>query len=73
MTKTKKAESGAQKWPDEMRTGLAAKYSGYHRTWLARAASQGRLGRRFMGQYLFTRAELDEFKATERKSGPKPV
>lgn len=72
MAKSKTAESGAQNWPDEMGTMLAAKYTGYHFTWISRAAKQGLIGRLFMGRYVFTRAELDAFKASEDERKLRP-
>ncbi len=71
MTDFNKAESGAQIWPEEMGTMQAARYTGYHFTWISRAAKKGLLGRLHVGRYVFTRAELDAFKAAYRKPGPR--
>ncbi len=59
---------------EELITGAeAARYLGISRSRINKLAHQGRLGRQIAGRfYVFTRAELDAFKATPKSKGGRP-
>ncbi len=50
----------------------AAKYLGISPARIYLLAKQGRLGRSIGGYWLFTRAELDDYKATPKSRGGRP-
>lgn len=59
--------------PDEMSAEDAAKYLGVSLARVYALANQERIGRKVAGKfYLFTRVELDEYKATRNPKGGRP-
>lgn len=59
--------------PDELSAEDAAKYLGVSLARVYALANQGRIGRKVAGKfYLFTRAQLDAYKASRNPKGGRP-
>ena len=50
----------------------AAEYLGVHRQRIYQLADEGKLGRRIAGYWVFTRAELDAYRAAPKSKGGRP-
>ncbi len=52
--------------------GEAARYAGLSRQRLYQLASRGEVGRKVSGHWVFTRAELEAYKAAPKHKGGRP-